>query len=183
MARRIASTTTTGDVSSRPTAISGQKIRQLSHALQMPQLKHRDASSSADSLDSVWRISLNDVLDVDSVFERLDIDESGSEMRVAVLEEAAKFCENVLAPLNQSGDEEGCKWSEEGVSTPTGFKEAYRQFVDNGWAGLSGPVDFGGMGLAILVELQPDIYPKWTVGCTVEVDTYCVMVCARAGVS
>lgn len=65
----------------------------------------------------------------------------------AILEEGAKFCENVIAPINQSGDEEGCSWSEEGVKTPGGFVEAYQQYVQNGWPALSVPAKFGGQGM------------------------------------
>ena len=66
----------------------------------------------------------------------------------AVLEEGGKFVAEVLFPLNQSGDHEGCTRHEDGsVTTPKGFKEAYQQFVESGWGTLSAPVEFGGQGM------------------------------------
>ncbi len=70
----------------------------------------------------------------------------------AILEEAAKFAAEVLAPLNHSGDQEGSKWANKQVTTPAGFKEAYRQFVAAGWNGLSGDPEFGGQGLPKLLS-------------------------------
>ena len=66
----------------------------------------------------------------------------------AVLSEAAKLCEEVLLPLNRIGDIEGCRRHDDGsVTTPRGFKEAYKQVVDGGWVGISAPVEYGGQGL------------------------------------
>jgi alkylation response protein AidB-like acyl-CoA dehydrogenase len=63
------------------------------------------------------------------------------------LDGAARICESVAQPLNQSGDREGCRWHDGAVTTPTGFKEAYRQFVDGGWVGLGFATENGGKGL------------------------------------
>jgi len=65
----------------------------------------------------------------------------------AIMSEAAKFNEQVIAPINQIGDEQGCKWEDGVVTTPDGFKEAYQQYVEGGWPTLSQPVEFGGQGL------------------------------------
>ncbi len=64
-----------------------------------------------------------------------------------VLNECAKLCETELAPINQSGDREGCQWKDGEVITPKGFKEAYQLFVEGGWQGISHPVEYGGQGL------------------------------------
>ncbi len=71
----------------------------------------------------------------------------------AIIEEAAKFSENVLSPLNQSGDEEGCEWSAEGVKTPAGFAEAYKQYVEGGWPALSAEPGHGGQGMPGLMGI------------------------------
>lgn len=70
----------------------------------------------------------------------------------AVLEEAAKLCENVLQPLNRSGDEEGCSFENGVVRTPKGFIEAYQAFREGGWTGIACTPDFGGQGFPAAVN-------------------------------
>jgi alkylation response protein AidB-like acyl-CoA dehydrogenase len=70
-----------------------------------------------------------------------------------VLEEGARFCEGVLAPLNKVGDQEGCVWSaDHTVRTPTGFKAAYHQMAEGGWTGLGADPAYGGQGLPNVVN-------------------------------
>jgi len=69
-----------------------------------------------------------------------------------ILEEAAKFAENVLEPINQGGDREGARWTPEGVTTPKGFKQAYAAYVEAGWAQLSMGQELGGQGLPQLLN-------------------------------
>src|SRR5476649_1119516 len=61
-----------------------------------------------------------------------------------ILTNAGKFCEEVLQPLNQSGDEEGCHFENGVVRTPKGFKEAYQQFIAGGWTGIAADPAYGG---------------------------------------
>ncbi|MBZ2190135.1 acyl-CoA dehydrogenase C-terminal domain-containing protein [Alcanivorax sp. JB21] len=74
----------------------------------------------------------------------------------AILEEAGKMVEGVMLPLNRSGDEEGCQFENGVVTTPKGFKSAYRTMAENGWTALSGNPEYGGQGmpkmLAVLFE-------------------------------
>ena len=63
------------------------------------------------------------------------------------LEAAADFCENELSPLNQIGDREGCTWNDGVVTTPTGFKDAYKKYVELGFPSLAAEEQYGGQGL------------------------------------
>ena len=96
------------------------------------------------------RFALHDVLGVDALYARLPGCEAATgEVIDAVLEEGAKFAEQVLAPLNQSGDAEGCAFdaATHSVRTPKGFKEAFTHYVEGGWIGLTADEKFGGQSL------------------------------------
>ncbi|BFM15732.1 phenylacyl-CoA dehydrogenase [Maricurvus nonylphenolicus] len=84
----------------------------------------------------------------------------------AIVAETAKFSEEVIAPLNQSGDAEGCELEGGEVRTPTGFKEAYKQFAEAGWQSLIGEEEFGGQGMpqslsTCLIEMRGSANWSW----------------------
>ncbi len=91
---------------------------------------------------------LHDVFDYSSHYASLSNGEDATpDMVDAILGECARFCEEVLSPLYQSGDEEGCRLENGEVKTPKGFKDAYDQYVAGGWQGLSSLPEYGGQGL------------------------------------
>ncbi len=94
------------------------------------------------------RFLMNEVLDYPGHYAGLpNGKDADADTISAILEECARFCQEVLSPLNLPGDEEGCHFSNGQVTTPKGFKEAYQQYVAGGWQGLSHPTEFGGQGL------------------------------------
>ena len=95
------------------------------------------------------RFALYDVLGAEALFARLGHTDATRDVLDAVLDEAARFTETVLAPLNAVGDDVGSTFdpSTQSVTTPPGFKAAYDQFIEGGWTGLTASPDFGGQGL------------------------------------
>jgi len=98
---------------------------------------------------------MQDLLNFEKHYQSLPAcDEVNQELIDAILGEASKFAEEVLAPLNVVGDEAGCEMLEDGqVRTPPGFKEAYQQYVDGGWPSLDQPSRYGGQDLPMSVGL------------------------------
>lgn len=91
---------------------------------------------------------IEDLFDFYSHYKKYPaFDEATPDLVDMIISECAKFCESELAPLYQSGDKEGCQFNGGKVSTPKGFKEAYQQYTEGGWHGLSHPVEYGGQGL------------------------------------
>ncbi|MDR5830224.1 acyl-CoA dehydrogenase C-terminal domain-containing protein [Caballeronia sp. LP006] len=113
---------------------------------------------------------LHELLDVEAELKNMpkhaDLD---ADTINQVLEEAGKFCAEVVFPLNQSGDREGCTYEGDGVvRTPAGFKEAYRQYVEAGWPALGCDPEFGGQGLPAFVnnalyEMLNSANQAWTM--------------------
>jgi len=90
---------------------------------------------------------MQELLDCETHYQSLGYEDASLDMVDAIMSEAAKFTEQVIAPINQIGDEQGCTWKDGVVTTPDGFKEAYQQYVEGGWPTLSQPVEHGGQGL------------------------------------
>jgi len=89
----------------------------------------------------------------DPIIAKKDLEVTDLEL---VIEEAAKICEETLLPLNQIGDQEGCKFDNGNVYTPKGFKEAYKLFTENGWQGIKVSEDYGGQNLPYFMNMILD---------------------------
>ena len=91
--------------------------------------------------------NIQHLANIDQIAQIPGFEDAGFDTAQAVLEEAAKFTEGVLAPLNWEGDKYPSSWHDGKVTATPGFKEAYKQFAEGGWQGLQHPTDFGGQGL------------------------------------
>jgi len=93
----------------------------------------------------------NDVLDFDQMCLDAGLEEVNGELASAIFEEAGRLGSEVLAPLNAVGDQSGAKLEGNGVQESPGFAEAYRQYVDGGWASLSGAEEYGGQAMPRMI--------------------------------
>ncbi|MEC3948337.1 acyl-CoA dehydrogenase C-terminal domain-containing protein [Sphingobium sp. HWE2-09] len=102
-----------------------------------------------------YRFLLNDVLGFDAAMAELG-QEVDADLAATVLEEAGRLCADRLQPLNREGDEQGSQLIDGAVRTPPGFADAYRSFVEAGWASLSADPAHGGQGLPFILQLWFD---------------------------
>jgi alkylation response protein AidB-like acyl-CoA dehydrogenase len=97
---------------------------------------------------------LYDVLEIGSYSNLPTFSEAPRDVVDAVLDGGSKFASNVLQPINAIGDRQGCKRNPDGsVTTPKGFKEAYKQMSDDGWMAISADPEYGGQGLPRVVSM------------------------------
>jgi len=95
---------------------------------------------------------LNEVLEIDRYTNQPGFQDVSSDLVSQILEEGAKFADEVIAPINNPGDKEGCHWAEGGVvTTPKGWKEAYHQMVEAGWPSLMMDPAYGGQGMPSVI--------------------------------
>ena len=130
------------------------------------------------------RFILNDVFNADQFWQANEklahVDSATAE---AILEEMAKFAQGVTLPLNRTGDEEGARWENGDVFTPTGFKDAFRQYAEGGWIGLGADEEWGGQAMPKMLTVLADemlfatnpsflLYPLLSVGAGMALSSY-----------
>jgi len=99
---------------------------------------------------------LNECIGLEKLTALPGNEEVDADLLEAILEEAGKFCSTELLPINQSGDEHGARHENGSVKTPPGFKEAYTQFIENGWTGIDADPQHGGQGLPKVLQVLID---------------------------
>ncbi|KVN05545.1 MULTISPECIES: acyl-CoA dehydrogenase [unclassified Burkholderia] len=94
---------------------------------------------------------MKELAGIDAVAKLRGYEDAGFDTAQAVLDESAKFCGEVLAPLNIEGDKNPSSWKDGAVTATPGFKDAFRQFAEGGWQGLQHPTEYDGQGLPKLI--------------------------------
>jgi alkylation response protein AidB-like acyl-CoA dehydrogenase len=131
------------------------------------------------------RFVLNEVFEVARLWAEMPAlaEVVDADIAEAILEEAGKLSARSIAPLNRSGDEEGCQWQDGAVSTPAGFVEAYRTYAEGGWVGVGGNPAYGGMGMPKVIGAQVEemvnsanlsfgLYPLLTAGACLAINAH-----------
>ena len=112
---------------------------------------------------------LNEVLEIDRYSNQTGFEDISSDLVGQILEEGAKFAEEVIAPINHSGDKEGCHWADGVVTGPKGWKEAYHAMVEAGWPALSADPAYGGQGMPAVVGMA---FGQFTAGASAAFSMY-----------
>ena len=129
------------------------------------------------------RFVLHEMLEADQLSKLPGYEDATADTIDAIMEEGAKFCEDKLLPLNRIGDEEGCTYENGVVRTPSGFKQAYDDFVGAGWQSISSDPKYGGQGLPALLNfvieemvcstnLAFGVYPLLSRGAAALIETH-----------
>ena len=131
------------------------------------------------------RFILNEVFEAPTLWQSLPAlaEVVDAQTADAILEEAGKITGNTISPLNRSGDEEGCHWDNGAVSTPAGYREAYRLYAEGGWVGVGGDPAYGGMGMPKAISAQVEemmnsaslafgLYPMLTSGACLSIHAH-----------
>ena len=100
-----------------------------------------------------FRFLVHELLEVEKHRDLPQFEDLSPDLIDDILTNAGKFCEEVLQPINQSGDEEGCHFENGTVRTPKGFKEAYKAYSEGGWGGLGAPTEYGGAGMPEILTM------------------------------
>ena len=100
-----------------------------------------------------FRFLFNEFFEIEKLRDLPQYGDLSTDLLEDILSNAGKFCEEVLQPINQSGDEEGCHFENGVVRTPKGFKEAYKAYSEGGWGALGAPAELGGAGMPISVTM------------------------------
>ena len=130
-----------------------------------------------------YKFVMQEMLNCENHYLTLGYEDATTDMVDAILSEAAKFTEQVIAPINQIGDQQGCQWDLGTVTTPDGFKEAYSQYVEGGWPTLAQDKEIGGQGLphslnTVVSEMFSAanhsfaMYPGLSHGCISTIERY-----------
>jgi alkylation response protein AidB-like acyl-CoA dehydrogenase len=100
-----------------------------------------------------FRFLIHEFLEVEKHRDLPGFEDLSPDLIDDILSNGGKFCEDVLQPINQSGDEEGCHFENGVVRTPKGFPEAYKAYSEAGWGGLGAPAEYGGAGMPTLLSM------------------------------
>jgi acyl-CoA dehydrogenase len=136
-------------------------------------------------LADIWLV-LRDLAEIEEIIRLPGLEAGGTDTIASMLTEAAKFADEVLEPLNRSGDMEGAEWKNGQVRMPAGFRAAYEAFAANGWASLGCEPEFGGMAaprvvVAAVREIWHSANMAFSLGPVLSADaTEVLSLCASA---